>query len=210
MKQGTQIVVGIVASLAVIAIGGAVLVMSGTMKLPAQFYPPKMPGDQSNPKIVALFNERIDGLEKGQGNETGELDSSWYPGIIPQAAANARLWFGEVREVVTHCRYGTSYKYNWFMFDLTLVDGRVFPDQIAGTEKCNDEYDTAMRVTFEGGRVVDVKTDGSELTRPLSNTRQGVKATVTGVLRLDMTARPERYYWPTAAPPTPAEEWSKL
>lgn len=204
MKPGAQIAVGIVGILGAMAILGVVLVKMEVIGLPAQFYPPAMPGELSNPKLVAMFNERIDGLEKG------ELDASWYPGLIPQAAANAHLWLGEVREVVTHCRYGASHKYNYFLLDVTLASGQVLPNMSAGTNRCNDDYDTAMRVTFEVGRVVDVKTSGAEVTRPLEYAQGAVKVTVTALIDHDLRARPDRYYWPDAPQATPAEQWGKL
>ncbi len=169
--------------------------------LPAQLYPPDMPGELSNPKLVAMFNEYIDGLDRGS------LDASSLPGLIPEAAANARAWFGEVREVVIRCRYGASYKYNWFMYDLTLADGQSFTDQIASTDRCSDDYQTAMRVRFEGGRVVDVKTDGSELGRPPGQAAVNVGRTIESLIDHDRERHRERYFKPVPRQPTPAEQW---
>lgn len=203
MTKGARMTALVVGNLVVLAILCVVLVKLDIQCLPAQLYPPDMPGERSNPKLVATFNEQIDGLERG------ELDTTRFPGLIPEAAANARTWLGEVREVVTHCRYGASYKFNWFMYDLTLAGGQVFSDQTASTDRCSDEYQTAMRVTFDAGRVVDVKTDGSELERPLGDAQVAVARTLKALVSHDQSARPQRYFKPAPVQPTPAEEWAK-
>jgi hypothetical protein len=203
MKQGARMAAMVVGSLVVTAVACVVLVKLDIQCLPAQLYPPDKPGDQSNPKLVAMFNEQIDGLDDG------ELNPARYPYLIPEAAANARLWLAEVREVVTHCRYGAPYKYNYFQFDVVLRSGEVLEDLHVSRDVCNDERQTAMRVTFEAGRVVEVKTDGSELERPLDHARAAVARTVEALVDHDRKVRPARYYKPEPVQPTPAQEWAQ-
>jgi len=204
MNQRAKVALGTVGSLAALAVVCVVLVKLDIQCLPAQFYPPDMPGELSNPKLVAMFNEQIDGLERG------DLDASRFPGVLPEAGANARQWLGEVREIVVRCRYGASYKFNWFMYDLTLASGEVVANQIASTDRCSDDYQTAMRVTFEAGRAVDVKTDGSELARPPDQARGTLALALSAAIGHDKDARPARYYKRNPPPPPPAEQWGKL
>lgn len=162
---------------------------------------PNMPGDLANPKLVELWNAQIDGLEQE------ELNTQQKPGLIPAAAANARLWFGEIREVVTHCRYSTSHKYNNFQFDLTLNSGEVRKDLRVSSDRCSEQHSTPMRVTFAAGRVIEVKTNGAELKLPMDNALGDIAQTLHALIYFDADVHRERYYHPAPPPPDPAKEW---
>lgn len=175
-------------------VGGVALLV-----VAARLNAPNMPGDLANPKLVELWNAQIDNLEQG------ELSLQQRPGQIPAAAANARLWFGEIHEVVTHCRYSTSQRYNGYEFDLTLNSGEVRKGLRASADRCREEHSTPMRATFEAGRVVEVKTNGAELELPTDNALGDISRTLGALIDLDVELHRERYYYPP--PPGLAGEW---
>lgn len=164
---------------------------------------PPMPGDKPNKKLVELFNAEIDALGEG------ELNSTKNPGLLPTAPERARQWFSEIREVVTHCRYGSPDKANWSMYDITLQSGEAQKNVIANMGNGNCRV-TPMRVRFEDGRVVEVTTDGSELQQPLESARGDIRYYLKALISRDAKAHPERYYKPTPAAPKVdlQQEWA--
>lgn len=167
---------------------------------------PPMPGDSPSPKLVELFNQTLD-------KQLAEYGAPRMPGMNlpeyrPEAATHARQWLSEVHEVVTHCEHnGHGNAHNDSQYDLTLRSGEVFPDLPAGSILgCSPRHDTPMRVTFEGGRVVQVTTDGSEREGTVAVASKRVEAYVWALLRRDEALRPERYFH-ASGPTHPAQEW---
>lgn len=168
------------------------------------FYRPPMPGDQPNPKLVEMFNRAIDAsfARLAEPHSLYSLD----PPHRPDAADNARRWLSEVREVVTHCRYGEQGMQNPHVIDITLQSGEVSSDLTASFERCLVHYDTPMRVTFQGGRVVQVTTDGSERESTPEVAESRVKMYVDALVRRDIDLHPERYFLEPNKP-DPAKAW---
>lgn len=167
---------------------------------------PPMPGDSASPKLVELFNRALDAQLAEYG--APRMPGMNLPEYRPEAATHARQWLSEVHEIVTHCEHnGRGNTHNDYQYDLTLRSGEVFPDLPASSILgCSPARDTPMRATFEGGRVVQVTTDGSEREGTVATATKRVEAYVWALLRRDEALRPERYF-SGPAPTPPAEEW---
>ena len=165
-----------------------------------------MPGDQPSPKLVEMFNREIDAeLARIAGPY---LLGSLYPPYRPDAADNARRWLSGLREVVTHCEHGRTDKTrNHHAFDLTLQGGEVFSNVRTAHASCLPKHSTPMRVTFEGGRVVQVTTDGSERESTLAVAEARVRDYVRALVLHDADLHPERYYVESPNK-DPAQEWA--
>lgn len=182
-----------------------VIVVIGGLAMLRHIFPP-MPGDQPSPKLVEMFNRELDAQLARYG--VRRIPMPGLPEYLPQAATHARQWLSEVQEVVTHCEHnGRGGVHNDAQFDLTLGSGESFSDLSTGSMTgCLPQYDTPMRVSFEGGRVVQVTTDGSEREGPVLVAEKRVEIYVQALLRRDESLRPERYVR-APAPGAPAQEW---
>lgn len=173
------------------------------------YFRPPMPGDQPSPKIVEMFNREIDAQLARLGGPP--FPGSLEPAYRPDAADSARRWLSEVREVVTHCQHGgRGGAHNRQEYDLTLQSGAVFSDVTASIGGCLPGFDTPMRVTFEGGRAVQVTTDGSERESTPEVTRARVQKYVEALVRRDAQLHPEGYYLEPPKQPDPAQAWDAL
>ncbi|MDC0723184.1 hypothetical protein [Nannocystis bainbridge] len=180
--------------------------LSMTLALAACMQPP-MPGDLPNPQLVELFNKQID-------LQLARFDAPYFPGslfppYLPGAADSARRWLSEVREVATHCRHGgRGNVHNPHEYDLTLQSGETFTDLTTSFGACLPKYDTPMRVSFEGGRVAHVTTDGSERQSPMEVAESRIERFVGALLDRDTQLRPELYYSEVPKPADPKREWA--
>lgn len=185
LSSQTKSALGFAAALGVLCVVMVELDIEG---MPPMLYAPDMPGDQPNPALVTIFNEELAALERdlpGAGDR---------PEPLPGAADDAHRWLAEVREVVTHCRMGASYRLNTFQYDLTLRSGEVLEDVHASSDRCDDRRQTPMRARFEAGRVVQVQTDGRERGRPLEELRADIALYARALVRQERKAHPERSF----------------
>jgi hypothetical protein len=175
---------------------------------------PPAPGDKPSPKLVEMFNREIDA-------EIVRIAAppSLYtlgPNYRPDAADRAHEWLSELREVVTHCEnYSRLMRrgHNAHVFKATLqsgekISGTAHISGVVSTARCYPDSVTEMRVTFEGGRVIQVTTDGSEQTRSLESAQQVVSGVVRGLVSYDARQNPERYYVEVPQEPDYAKEWA--
>ena len=165
--------------------------------------PPEEPGNLSSPTLARLLNESID-------DALAQMNPTQAPGLIPEAAANSRVFLREVTEVVARCSKGRlepNQKYNKLEYHLVRADG-AHPKPIATRTGCG-EKSLIFRATFKDGRVAEAFTDGRERQYPVAEVRGMVREFGKNVTWSDWDAHRERYFPP---PPEPsprdvAKEW---
>ncbi|CAM3783379.1 hypothetical protein [Corallococcus soli] len=176
----------------------AFVLVGGFFLLRPILNPPELPGDIPSPTLADLLNASVD-------EELRQMNPMWSPGLIPEAAANARTFLGELREVVVRCEKGSwSYgdKYNAVKYDLLFVDGRKLEGAASGS-RCGSNP-LILRATFQDGRVVQVTTDGRERAWPVERAQGRVAEFGERVLRVDWSLHRARYFPPR--PPEPTQE----
>ena len=148
--------------------------------------PPVRPGDQSNPKLVVMFNQEIDDFERDL------LSATLHPGYHDGAAANGRAWLKRVDVVESYCR--RSGRFSHTAADVRLRDGELLEDRVVDTTSCSAEGTIEMRVRFAEGRVVDVQTDSSELQFSPDAARRQVEGLLREVVQVEMDTNKAAYF----------------
>lgn len=165
--------------------------------------PTVMPGDQSNPKLVAMFNQEIDEFEQDL------LSPKVHAGFHDGAAASGRAWLQQVDVVESYC--GNPGRFAHIRADVRLRDGRVFAERMVDTSRCSAESTIEMRVRFGEGRVVDVQTDGSEKQFPPDHARRAVEALLGEIVQVDMDTNKTGYYKHAIEKhPSLEEQWAEV
>lgn len=163
----------------------------------------EVPGDVPNPKLAEMINISLD-------EEIRRMNPTWAPGLIPQAAASARLWLKEINEVVSHCKYGprNSSKFNLLEYDVALNSGDVVKDVFTG-QRCI--YDVSlplvMRVRFVEGKVIEVFTDGRERGAPVDAALSETNQFAESVIRVDWSRNRARYFPASKTEAQISDEW---
>ena len=166
--------------------------------------PVEVPGNLANTKLAEMFNASLD-------EQIKRMNPGWSPAFLPQAASNARLWLGEINDVVARCRYGprNNSKFNLLEYDITLTNGEVIKDVYTG-QRCFYELGAplVMRVRFAKGKVVETLSDGRELKLPVDSAKGDVALLAKSVLRVDRQRRNARYFSPGKTASEISKEWN--
>jgi hypothetical protein len=173
------------------------------LSLTPRLAPPAEPGDISSPTLAKVLNESID-------TAVADLDPEKWPGLIPESAANSRVFLRELAEVVARCSKGPlepNQKYNRMLFHLVGVDG--FRYEPITSRGCGEDS-LIFRATFKDGRIAEVFTDGRERRHSVEEVKGMVNIREFGkaLISSDKQRHPERYY-PRAPPPPPPRDVSK-
>lgn len=182
----------------------AVMLPGGYFILTPWLAPPEVPGNIPSPTLARLLNESID-------RALADMNPRNAPGLIPEAAANSRVFLHEVAEVVARCSMGRlepNQKYNKLEYHLVRVDGVRFKPIYTGT-RCSEKT-IIFRATFKDGRVDQAFTDGRERQSSVDDVRGRVAEFGQKVTWSDWDHHRARYFPPPPPPPTPrdvAKEW---
>jgi hypothetical protein len=167
--------------------------------------PREVPGNLANPKLAQLLNEALDA-------EIKRMNPTWSPGLMPQAADNAKLWLKEIDEVVARCRYGpgNTSKFNLLEYDIRLQSTTVIEDVYSG-HRCLYGFTSPliMRVRFHEGRVVQVLTDGRELKNPVDAVRSDAGIFAEKIIRADWDRNRSKYFPAPKTSEQIRDEWQK-
>jgi hypothetical protein len=163
----------------------------------------EVPGAQPNPKLAELLNAALQ-------EQIRMMNPIWAPGLLPQAADNARQWLGEIDEVVARCRYGprNMSKQNRLEYDITLRSGALIESVFSG-QRCLYGFaqPLVMRVRFDQGRVVQALTDGREMKQSIEAAQGEINLLAEKVVRADWLQRRERYFPPSKTSEEIRQEW---
>ncbi len=166
---------------------------------------PSQPGNASNPKLVAMFNERLDAA-------LARLTPAHAQGLSPAAAQSARAFLLQVREVSQHCEYGAHVTvHNRVVFDLTLNDGSVTKALYSGGQRCPSADVPGvpiLRVRLSEGRAVEVTSDGSERQALPAAVVPALDALINHLIGHDQGLRPEAYFVASASTTDLEKAWA--
>ncbi|WP_244224426.1 hypothetical protein [Corallococcus sicarius] len=168
--------------------------------------PPEEPGNLSSPTLARLLNESIDAA-------LAEMNPMHAPGLIPEAAANSRVFLRELKEVVARCRMGRlepNQKYNRLEYHLVRVDGVRLKPIVSGVGMGCGTNPLIFRATFKDGRVAEAFTDGRERQYSVAEVSHRVREFGKNVTWSDWGYHRERYFPPEPPAPPPqdvAKEW---
>ncbi|MFP2907566.1 hypothetical protein ACLESD_21450 [Pyxidicoccus sp. 3LFB2] len=146
-----------------------------------------------------MLNESID-------KAISEANPTWAPGFIPEAAANFRVFLGEVSEVVARCSKGRlepNQRFNRMEYHLLRVDG-VRYKPISSDIRCG-KRSIIFRAVFKDGRVAEAYTDGRERQYSVEEVRGMLGNFGKRVTWSDFDHHRERYFPPPPPKPTPAD-----
>ncbi|MCP3098664.1 hypothetical protein LZ198_07215 [Myxococcus sp. K15C18031901] len=180
-----------------ITLGGMVLaavIPLTYLALTPRLAPPAEPGDIPSPTLAKVLNESIDKAVVDQSPEK-------WPGLIPEAEANSRLFLRELAQVVARCSKGRlepNQKYNRMTYFLVRADG-TRPEPITSRRGCGEDS-LIFRLTFKDGRITEAFTDGRERQYAVDHVRTLVHVREFGdhLISADKQLHPERYF---RAPP---------
>ena len=163
----------------------------------------ELPGSLPNAKLAQMINASLD-------EQIKRMDPGWSRGLLPQAAANARLWLQDINEVVARCRHGprNNSKFNLLEYDISLRTGEVIKDVYTG-QRCTYEIGLplVMRVRFLGGRVAEALTDGRERHSPVASSKGDIDQLSKAVIRADWSRRNALYFVPGKTASEISKEW---
>ncbi|MBK9573896.1 MAG: hypothetical protein IPO43_14770 [Rhodoferax sp.] len=184
------------------------LIVSGiavAMFLRWYYQAPSQPGNTSNPKLVAMFNERLDAA-------VSRLTPAHARGLSPAAADSARAFLLQVREVSQHCEYAAHVNvHNRVVFDLTLNDGSVATDLYSGGQRCpsaNVPGVPILRVRLSEGRAVEVTSDGSERQALPAAVVPALDTLIKHLIGHDQGLRPSAYFKASASTTDLEKAWA--
>lgn len=171
------------------------------LSLTPRLAPPAEPGNLPSPTLAKVLNESID-------RAVADRDPAKWPGLIPEAAANSRVFLRELSEVVARCSMGRlepNQKYNRMVYSLVRVDGFRY-EPISTRKGCNEDS-IIFRVTLKDGRIAEAFTDGRERQYAVEQVRSLVTVREFGedLLSADTKYHPERYYRAPPPPPPPRD-----
>lgn len=156
------------------------------------YAPPDMPGNMPNQKLVKICNDRL-------GVVIGRMTTANSPGLSDRASTSAAAFMTRVQTLTQHCNYKHNFvAHNKVVFDLKLTDGSVIKDLYDGGFRC-PSMDVPgglpiMRIRFDGGRVVEITTDGSERSALPTTALPTIDGLIRNIISYDMGQHPEAYY----------------
>lgn len=166
---------------------------------------PSQPGASPNPKLVAMFNDRLDAA-------LARLTPAHAAGLSPQAADSARAFLSRVTELTQHCRYQSHVTvHNLVVFDLTLSDGSVVKDQYSGGQRCPDAQLPGvpiLRIRMAQGKAVEITSDGSERQAPPTAMVPALDQIIKHLIGYDQGLRPDAYFAANASPTDLQQAWA--
>lgn len=166
---------------------------------------PSQPGANPNPKLVAMFNDRLDAA-------LARLTPAHAAGLSPQAADSARAFLSRVTELTQHCRYQSHVTvHNLVVFDLTLSDGSVVKDQYSGGQRCPDAQLPGvpiLRIRMAQGKAVEITSDGSERQAPPTAMVPALDQIIKHLIGYDQGLRPDAYFAANASPADLRQAWA--
>jgi|APLak6261698228_1056238.scaffolds.fasta_scaffold14508_1 hypothetical protein len=166
---------------------------------------PSQPGASPNPKLVAMFNDRLDAA-------LARLTPAHAAGLSPQAADSARAFLSRVTELTQHCRYQSHVTvHNLVVFDLTLSDGSVVKDQYSGGQRCPDAQVPGvpiLRIRMAQGKAVEITSDGSERQAPPTAMVPALDQIIKHLIGYDQGLRPSAYFAASASAADLEKAWA--
>ncbi|MBK9237168.1 MAG: hypothetical protein IPO19_14690 [Rhodoferax sp.] len=164
------------------------------------------PGNTSNPKLVAMFNERLDAA-------VSRLTPAHARGLSPAAADSARTFLLQVREVSQHCQYAAHVTvHNRVVFDLTLNDGSVTKGLYSGGQRCPSADVPGvpiLRIRLNEGHAAEVTSNGSERQAPPAEVVPALDSLIKHLIGHDQGLRPGAYFAAATSPTDLQQAWAE-
>jgi hypothetical protein len=160
---------------------------------------PDMPGTIPNPRLAAMFNERL-------ALALGRMTTAHSPGLSDRAATSAAFFLTRVREVTQHCNFKQPGRaHNNVVFDLQLLDGTLAPNLYNGGFRCPSSDVPGipiMRIRFADGVAVEVTTNGTERNSRPVDVIPALDDAIKHLISYDKQINPAGYF---RTAPTPQE-----
>lgn len=161
--------------------------------------------DQSNPKVVTLFNEEID-------LQIERLSSDISKPMIPQGKKNLVEYLKTVKSIRTYARHGmkSTENRNYLRMHATFSDGETVDKSTGRSCSGNQKPCLLMRVEMENGQAKKAFTNGQETKGSPAETQQYISTILQKLLIEDLIDHNDKYYPPRKTQQNFDKDWEDV
>ena len=161
--------------------------------------------DQSNPKVVTLFNEEID-------FQIERLSSDISKPMIQQGKKNLVEYLKSVKSIRTYALHGvkSTENRNYLRMQTTFKDGETVDRSTGRSCSGNQKPCLLIRVEMENGRAKKVFTNGQEVKGSPAETQQYISTILQKLWIEDLIDNNDKYYPPKKTHHNFEKDWDNI